>query len=267
MSNPVDTEGSKQIRLSDIIEFCGWLSIVTLMSGYIWVNVVTWGEGIKFPQYFTISDYVAHGASPAILFTSIVFLMNTWNTIPDPDGKSKNYWKNFIIITFTISVIISIISILIRYYSGESIISTTFILRTIGNFAYANAVPLGIFIVVYAPIRINFLTFGIILALVVWTNTAYTSVLFSLENKISDEDINNPVRYEFQNSSYTSDKWILFLSTDRYFYFLRQESKEIEIQKASDLMKITLNSPKHTFSLSNFFEFLRSLSKTSPEAP
>jgi hypothetical protein len=160
---------------------------------------------------------------------------------------------------FIFSILLTSLLVFSQYHSGHSLLSTPFLLRIVGSFVFVNAVPAGVFIAIYAPIRLNFLSLALIIAGVIWISTAFSAARFSIENTISADDIKNPTKYQFVNSTYSSDKWMLFMSTDRHYYFVRPENGQIEIQKSSDIEKIIVNSQKTPFGFASFIGFIRNL--------
>ncbi|MDR6900216.1 hypothetical protein [Rhizobium miluonense] len=244
MTKTVNVENTAKIRLSDIIEFCGWLSIITIVSGYIWVYTITTLDNVKIVQSFTVSDYIAYGTSPYTIFTAVVFAVNMYNVKPQNTEREKKifFYAGFLIILFAFSSFL--ISAIRDVYSGSHTLTIVYIMNKVGMLVFTSAAPIGFVIAVYRPLNLSILSIALLLAAVLWINTAYNAVRFALDRSISANDSANPTIYQFPSSTYATDKWIPILTTDRYFYFLNVDNNQIEIQKSSDLIKITANSRK-----------------------
>ncbi|MBB6302650.1 hypothetical protein GGE67_003273 [Rhizobium leucaenae] len=210
-----------EVRLSHIIEFCGWLSIVTLVSGYIWIRTILWMEDIRVVDHFTASDYISYGASPFLVFVVGQFMFNFYNVISDKVDRTKKFSLYLTAALLLLSILVSSALTIIRYMSGLPILTFPYMFQIVSGFGFAMTIPIFLLVTTYVvPFRLSFLSVALIIAGVSWTQTAYYAARFAMDNKISDADLAHPIVYQFNETKYSSDKWLSLLATERYYYFL-----------------------------------------------
>jgi hypothetical protein len=236
----VKTANTKtSITLSTIIEFCAWLSIVTIVSGYIWINVILYMADITAPLYFTISDYVAHGASPGVLLLAIPFAGNLTHALQF-DGDEPKGLSHAIGIGIVAAAILLLVIILIAgstYFSTPAhSIQPLAILRSFsGLFVF-----LGLVFVshVLVPIRFNLVSVAMVCAAAIWlyTATIAASYVDRFDRPLRPDAVT--ANFVFDSAEFSSSDWYPLLATDRYYIFMERQTRVPVVVDANALKRI-----------------------------
>jgi hypothetical protein len=241
----LDIKSSSGFTLSNAIELCAWASIVTLVGGYIWVRVVLAYSGATGPFYFTISDYLAYGATPDILIAAVPFALNLSNAFllenESPRPAKYIFWQ----VAFCIIVGIALVAVvnLVLYLLGvdlEQVFRLRVLLRSFVSTACYSA--LLIFSHVFRPIRFSILTVAFLGAGAFWVDAwARADEFMDSVRRPNTKDLH--AIYKFQSEALDSSQWFLFLSSDRYFFFQNRSTMDVVTMRATDLTKVTYASP------------------------
>ncbi|TCR95967.1 hypothetical protein EV281_11215 [Rhizobium sp. BK418] len=227
------------ITLSTIIEFCAWLSIVTIVSGYIWINVILYMADITAPLYFTISDYVAHGASPGVLFLAIPFAGNLTHALQfeGDEPKGLNHAIGISIVSAAIILLVLILIAGATYFSTPTHrIQPLGILRSFsGLFVF-----LGLVFVshVLVPIRFNLVSVALVCAAAIWlyTGTIAASYVDRFNKPIPPDSVQ--ANFLFDGAEFSLSSWYPLLATDRYYIFMDRNTRLPVVMDAGALKRV-----------------------------
>jgi hypothetical protein len=225
--------------LSTVIEFCAWLSIVTIVSGYIWINVILYMADIAAPLYFTISDYVAYGASPGVLVAAIPFAINLTHALHlnGENPKGLGY-----VISVGIALAALVLLMLITLAFAMYFRPPTHAIQPLVIFRSFSGILIFFLLIaishVLVPIRFNLLSVAFVCAAAIWLYTATKAASFvdGPNRPITSSSLQ--ANFLFDGAEFPASAWYPLLATDRYYIFMERQTQATVVMDASALKRI-----------------------------